>query len=120
MAQMLQEIERIYVYPRYMEISFDIGKMLDLDSSSEYGENHQNVLRVDYGNSFDYYGQKAEKRELIVQMMQKQPEITAKEIAKSLGMSLSGANYCIRALKKEGKIYFNGKGGKGQWVVNEV
>ena len=122
MAQMLQEIERIYVYPGYMEIAFDISKMLDLGSSAGYGEDHQNenVLRVDYGNAFDYYGQKAEKRELILQMMKKQPEITAKGIAKALGMSLSGANYCIRALKKEGKIYFNGKGGKGQWVVNEV
>ena len=121
-AQMLQEIERIYVYPGYMEIAFDISKMLDLGSSAGYGEDHQNenVLRVDYGNAFDYYGQKAEKRELILQMMKKQPEITAKGIAKALGMSLSGANYCIRALKKEGKIYFNGKGGKGQWVVNEV
>ena len=34
-----------------------------------------------------------------------------------LGISLSGVNYRIRALKKEGRIQFRGSGGKGVWEI---
>ena len=50
-------------------------------------------------------------------MMQEEPRITAKAIAERLGISLSGANYKLKALKKEGRIYFQGIGGRGRWMV---
>ena len=50
-------------------------------------------------------------------MMRADPQITAKGIAEKLEISLSGANYKIKALKKEGRIYFQGKGGRGRWMV---
>ena len=41
------------------------------------------------------------------------------EAAEELGISLSGVNYRIRALKKEGRIQFRGSGGKGVWEILE-
>lgn len=40
-------------------------------------------------------------------------------IAKEIGCSLSGANYKLKVLKKEGRIRFNGAGGKGCWEILE-
>ena len=45
--------------------------------------------------------------------------ITGKMIAKEIGCSLSGANYKLKVLKKEGRIRFNGAGGKGCWEILE-
>lgn len=102
---MLDEIEEIRIFPSYMEIVFNAGKLLN------------NTVRVEYGNKFSYLKKKQEAREIVVEMMKKNPSITAKEIAKELDISLSGANYKIRALKKEGRIRYNGRGGKGRWEV---
>lgn len=101
--EMLRRIERIVIYPQYMEFVF-------------YTEKLQR-LRIEYGNQFDYFRQKREDREIIAGMMRENPYITAGQISQELGISLSGANYRIRALKKEGRIRFNGSGGKGKWEV---
>ncbi|WP_416389024.1 winged helix-turn-helix transcriptional regulator [Mediterraneibacter glycyrrhizinilyticus] len=50
-------------------------------------------------------------------LIRKNSEITAKEIARCLGCSLSGAQYKLKVLKKDGRIRFNGKGGKGRWEI---
>ena len=116
-AGMLEEVEKIFIYPNYMEIQFCLSKMLGVENTGISCENVDNVLRVDFGNTFCYLEKKREGREKIVEMMKENPRITAKMIAKELGISLSGANYKIKALKKEGRICFNGSGGKGEWIV---
>ena len=74
------------------------------------------VVRVDYGNFFNYRKKKKEDREVIVEMIRENPCITAKQIASELKISLSGANYKIKTLKK-GRIRFDGKGGRGKWMI---
>ena len=118
-AGMLGEVDKIWIYPEYMEIVFRLSKLtgienLDLESGS-YG----NSMKIEYGNLFDYKARKKDEREGIVDLMREDPEITARRIADELGISLSGANYRIRALKKEGRIRFNGRGGKGEWEILE-
>ena len=51
--------------------------------------------------------------------MRANPKITAKMIATELNLSISGANYQIRALKRDGRIWFDGKGGHGKWRIEE-
>lgn len=118
-AGMLDEIEEIRIFPEYMEISFNIGKVLGLQNAEMPVDAVTNKIRIDYGSRFQYLKQKQESREVVVQMMEENPRITARQIAEKLGISLSGANYQIRALKREGRIEFQGAGGKGQWLVKK-
>ena len=116
---MLDEVDKILVYPEHLEIHFCYSKLLGIEDVTFTNDDSDNVLRVEFGNAFNYLKQKQEERNVVLDMMRQNPYITAKMIAKELGISLSGANYRIKALKREGKIYFNGKGGHGKWVVLE-
>lgn len=117
-ASMLEEIDRIMVYPDFLEIHFSLSRMLGLDEKYEIPmEQPDNILRIEYGHLFNYRKKKKDEREIIIEMMQEEPRITAKAIAERLGISLSGANYKLKALKKEGRIYFQGRGGRGRWMV---
>lgn len=113
---MLEEVEKIMIYPTYLEIYFSISKMIGLDVGVPI-EDTEEVIRVEFGNRFNYHEKKREDRELIIDLMRENPKITAKMIAKELGFSKSGIDSNIKILKDEGRIYFNGKGGKGSWVV---
>lgn len=108
-AGMLEEIDKILVYPEYMEIKFSL--------SEAAGTENLCIAEMEYGNLFNYKKQKKEEREIIVDMMRENPRITARMIAEKLHISLSGANYRIRALKREGRIRFIGNGGKGVWEI---
>lgn len=116
-AGMLEEVDKLLIYPEYLEICFSISKMIGLDGCDISDERLNNVLRIEYGNLFNYRKKKKEEREQIVDFIRENPKITAKIIAEKLGISLSGANYKLNALKKEGRIRFNGSGGKGNWEV---
>lgn len=116
-AGMLEEIDKILVYPEYMEIKFSLSKAAGIGKLCIPEMEYESSMKVEYGNLFNYKEQKKEEREIIVDMMRENPRITARMIAEKLHISLSGANYRIRALKREGRIRFNGSGGKGVWEV---
>lgn len=109
----LEKTERIIVYPAYMEAVFKTAG--DTGAGNTALAETAVQIRIAYGGRFDYAGQKREKREAVAAMMRENPQITAKEIAEKRGVSLSQVNYDIRALKKEGRIRFVGKGGRGYW-----
>ena len=115
-AGMMGEIEKIEIHATYMEISFNVAGMLDMGGNL-VPDSAGNKIRYEYGNTFNYFEQKKNDRESIVEMMRENPHITARMIADKLNISLSGANYQIRALKRDGRIRFNGKGGKGIWEI---
>ena len=77
----------------------------------------ENCMKIQYGNRFNYRERKKDEREIIIRRMTENPRITARILAQELGCSLSGVNYKIRALKREGRIRFHGKGGVGYWEV---
>ena len=116
-AGMMEEVEKILIYPKYMEIYFSLAKMIGIENDDISNEKLNNVLCIEYGNLFNYRKKKQEEREIIIDLIGKNPKITARMIAEKLGISLSGANYKLNALKKEGRIKFHGSGGKGEWEV---
>lgn len=117
MADMLDRVWKIHVYPSCLELYFAFsGETDEKTKEPAYGALKE-VIRLEYGALFSYADKKRKEREAVRELMKKTPDITAKKIAEELGISLSGANYRIRVLKKEGKIRFDGKGGKGKWEV---
>ena len=115
--QMLEETDKILVFPEFMEIVFGLSEAMRTECWDIPPMEFESSIKIEYGNLFSYREQKKEEREIIVDMMRENPRITAGMIAKELRISLSGANYRIRALKKEGRIRFNGSGGKGEWEI---
>ena len=74
-------------------------------------------IHLEYGTLFDRLKEKEEIRQQVIEMIRAKPTITAKEIAVKTGNSLSGVQYKLKVLKKEGRIRFDGSGGKGRWEV---
>ena len=114
--EMLEEIERMIIYPNYMEIIYNPLKTMGLDQASDEKGLEQKI-RIYYGNLFDQLRQKQEEREQVVELIRKDPGITAKKISECLRCSLSGAQYKLKVLKNDGRIRFNGKGGRGYWEI---
>lgn len=119
LAEMLQEIEVIKVFPEHLEVKLNLSQTLKLDGIplSQEAAANDNTIQIEFGNLFNYQKKKKEERNQILKLMEENPEITARQIAEKCGVGLSGANYRISILKKEGKIRFHGKGGKGSWEV---
>lgn len=101
---MLEETERIVVFPGYMEIIFRT------DSPSE---GCPLKIRREYGNTFRYLAGKREERETILRLLQKKPRLTVRQTAEAMGISYSKAAYSFDVLKREGRLQF----GKEGWKV---
>lgn len=111
--EMLEAAEKIVIYPQYMEIICNSVNVTDPE-----GEKAEKI-HVEYGTLFDRLKEKEEIRQQVIEMIRAKPAITAKEIAVKTGNSLSGVQYKLKVLKKEGRIRFHGSGGKGRWEVLE-
>lgn len=116
--EMLKEIKHIAVFPNYMEIVYNPANIIGIHDDVAEKQLEQ-TIRIEYGSMFDQLKQKKETREEIIEMIREKPTITAKEIASRLECSLSGAQYKLRVLSKNGRIRFNGQGGKGCWEILE-
>ncbi len=125
-SEMIDNIDTIYVHRKYLEIRFYMDKMLGIDPKSfqtmyEITEDFEGafVIRFPLPEDFVYRDRKQLERERIIEYMREKPNITAKEIAEKENISLSTANYRIKKLRQDGRIHFNGAGGKGKWCINE-
>ena len=116
-TEMLENVDKIWIYPEYMEIVFNLPETAEAENTDISVQEYGNRMKIEYGNLFNYRKKKEEERNAIIRMMQEDPCITAREIAEKLMISLSGANYRIGVLKSEGKVKFNGSGGKGEWEI---
>lgn len=123
-SEMVENIESIRVYPKYLEVRFYLDKLLGINRdifkvidamAEEIGDAF--VVRYTLPEDFVYQNRKKLERERIVKYMHENPYITAREIAAKENISLSGVNYRIKKLKREKRIYFDGRGGHGKWVV---
>lgn len=61
---------------------------------------------------------KETSKERILELIQKKPTITTKEIAEEVGISISGVEYNIRKLKDQHQIERVGADFGGFWKVN--
>lgn len=125
-SEMIDNIDTIYVYRKYLEIRFYMDKMLGIDPKSfqtvyEITEDFEDafVIRFPLPEDFVYRDRKQLERERIIEYMREKPNITAKEIAEKENISLSTANYRIKKLRQDGRIHFDGSGGKGKWCISE-
>lgn len=103
LSEMLDSIECIEVYEDKLKIRFYHEKMLEIPLDIE----------------FVYASRKEAERERIVAYMRENPSVTAKEIAEMEHVSLTTANYRIKKLRQQGRIYYDGRGGRGVWAVCE-
>lgn len=121
----LVEIDKIVIFPTYLEIEYASKDQLGTadDSRADSNDNEQTVrhekVRVDYGILFDYRRQQREALQEVVDYMKAKPNITAREIAEKCGMSISCIQQRIAKLRREERIRFVGKGGRGYWEVLE-
>ncbi|MDE5932674.1 MAG: recombinase family protein, partial [Lachnospiraceae bacterium] len=100
-AEMISGIMKIAVYPERMEINLPLRMLITV--SQDCSTSHYPMME-------------AEKRQILL-LMQKKPEITAREIAGEMGVHLSLVHRRIRALKAEGRINYSTPNGRGKWVM---
>ncbi len=60
---------------------------------------------------------KTSKEDLIIKMIQENPQITVEEMAEQLEISINGVRYYIKKLKKEERLIRVGATKKGHWGV---
>ncbi len=118
-ASMLEEIDKIVVFPERMEIHFSYKKMLGISQTESLGDVDDEVMVVGYGNYFNPRQQQKENLQMIVDCMRENPHTTAKQIAEQVGLTTSGVQQRIAKLRKQNRIRFVGSGGKGYWQVLE-
>ena len=112
--EMLEEIDKLIIYPRYMEIVYNPANVIGMKDGNKQFEQK---IHIEYGAMFDRLKKKEEIRNHVIELIREKPTITAKEIAEKMGCSLSGAQYKLKVLKKEGRIRFSGSGGRGFWEI---
>lgn len=117
-AGMLEEIDKIVVFPERMEIHFSYAKMLGI-STENLSVAESEVMTIEYGSYFNPRQQQKENLQAIVDCMKENPHTTAKQIAEKIGITTSGVQQRIKKLRELNRIQFVGKGGRGYWEVLE-
>ncbi|MDD3253539.1 MAG: recombinase family protein [Lachnospiraceae bacterium] len=102
---MLRNMEKIAVYPGYLEIQFDAFNL------------HR--IRADY--HFPTYTQsgKAAVNEKICETLQASPELSAKRLAEELGLTIYYTRRRLQDLKDQGRIRYQARGAHSYWEVTE-
>lgn len=116
-AGMLEEIDRIVVFPTYLELHFNLSKMTGVTDMNLLPEGEQDCIRIEYDNLFNYRQGKEAEREQIVQLLIENPDYKAKDIARELGYGLSKTQYRMKVLQEEGRIQYHREGRTGYWEV---
>ena len=127
LSDMIDSIDTITVYPDKLELSFQAEKVLGMDTSAlmdikNISDDFEKrlVWEVPLGEDFLYTVRKEAQSRRIIEYIRENPKVTAKQIAKIEGISLSTANARIRKLKKQGKIHYEGRGGHGEWIIDKI
>lgn len=124
LSDMLGDIKRVDVFPKYLEITFDSFSLMGLDRKTEdmdiRGETDKlTVIRIPQTCSSSVRPDIEAEKERIIEMMRCRPQITAKNIAEEMHVSISRVNRRIIELKKEGRIRYGASNGRGRWIMQE-
>lgn len=117
---MLEEIDRIVVFPTYLELHLNLSRMIGMTELELLPEGNQECIRIEYENLFNYKENKAEEREQIIELLKEKPDSTAVSIAETLGFTLSATHYRMNVLKKEGRIKYHRECQSGYWEVKKA
>ena len=114
-AAWIDRIQEITVFPEKLTIVYNpYIKINERIPDKKYR------IDIPLKPDFSDAARKEAQNQRIMGYMRKDPEITAKMIAEKEGISLAAANAGIRRLRRQGRIYFEGKGGHGKWVTARV
>ena len=116
-SSMVNEIHKIIVYPRYMEVQFSSSKVLGITNDDVLDD--MNTIRLDYGLHFDYRAKQREVLQRVVDYIAQHPNTSAKELANQFDISVSGMQQRLMRLRRQGRVRFVGSGGKGYWEALE-
>lgn len=112
---MIKEINRILIYPTYLEIEFSSSKMLGIGGEGLIDEVHK--MKIEYGSLFNPREQQKDELQKTVDYIREHPNCIIRDVAEEFGMSVGGMQQRIFKLRKQGRIRFVGKAGKGYWEV---
>lgn len=121
-ADMIRKISRIDVFPACLDIyaapriltGFSAKGACDTEETEKEGPPFIRIPQT-YGTSHRPVMER--EKEAVVDCMKQRPQITAKEIAKRMGVTHSLVRRRICELKKEGRIRYSTPNGKGEWQV---
>ncbi len=122
MADMIKNISKIEVFPTYLDVYFDSRTLLGLSSENlsstvRSKTDTLTAIRMEQTCSTSHRPMIEEEKKRILDLMEKKPEITAKEIAGEMNVNLSLIHRRIRELKREGKIRHSSPNGRGEWQI---
>ena len=114
---LLSAISKITVYEAELVIELNPSVLAQLPGKVQGNDTCEIRVKVQ-----DYFSQnrqlQEQKKERLLELLGNNPTMTARQLAAELQISLSMARRWIDDFRKKNVIYFDGKGGKGKWVVN--
>lgn len=122
-GQMLNYVPSILVHEWQLEIRFDTRLMAGVPFFDEFTRQHLSKqahlvsIFVDYPFSPNTEKGRYLDRLHIMEMLEQEQNLTAKNIAEELKRSQHMVRNRMEELKKDGYIAFHGKGGKGSWEI---
>lgn len=107
--QIVSEAVRIVIFPGYMEVFFSDPDCPDIAGTSKEKREGRNAcertsVRIEQNCGTSNYPVMKEQKKRIWELIQKDPKITAKQIAAETEMNLSLVRRRIRSLKEERRI----------------
>lgn len=119
----------IFVEGNIFEIVIPMGNVAKLqvgpgETSKEIEETNKEIKKTNKETSKETSKEKGKEtsKEIcngIIAILEIRPEITVREVAKVMGISVSGARYHIDKMKKNGMIEHIGSTKKGKWIVHK-
>ena len=123
-ADMLQNIQKIKVFPDNLEIYFDSWKICgiedaqnDIFQSIREETDRLTVVKIPQKCSTSHQQMIDEEKRMVLRYMKQNPRITARAISEKMDVSVSLVNRRIRELRQEGKIHYSVPNGKGRWII---
>lgn len=121
-ADMIENIRKIEVFPTYLEIYFDSFAVMGLSPENisviiRSETDKLTTIRIPQVCSSSHQPIIEEEKEMVLKLMEKKPKITAKEIAAEMQVNLSLIHRRIRELKADGKIRYSTPNGRGEWII---
>lgn len=124
-ADMIKNIKKIEVFTCCMKIYFDSWAVMGLQEENASHEDFSirkeadklAVVKIPQTCSTSHQPMIEEEKNMILGFMRETPAITARGIAKAMGVNLSLVHRRIRELRKEGKIKYSTPNGRGKWMI---
>lgn len=116
----METIERIVVYPDYLDIIFDPLKVFGINQGGILGGQKDFSVKVSWQDKhMKHYNMAIERsKDRICEMIKEDPSIRINQIAKELGIGKRTAFDRMKALREEGRIELTGHGPGSRWHVS--